>query len=126
MHMPIANVGDRLNAQFIDALVAFAIGAAVWWFVDLVDSPRELSWLMALLYSLACDGGPGGRSVGKRLTGCAVVCIDDGRPCRCLQSVVRNLCMLLLGVVDVMFILGKQRRRLGDWIAGTQVIRLEH
>lgn len=125
MQNPVANVGDRLNARFIDALIAWAIGAAAWWFVDHVDGPRQLPRVMAMLYALGCDGGPGGRSVGKRLIGCAVVRMDDGRPCHSLQSVVRNLSLLLFGVVDLMFIAGKQRRRLGDWIAGTQVVRLE-
>jgi uncharacterized RDD family membrane protein YckC len=32
---------------------------------------------------------------------------------------------MFLGLIDALFILGKQRRRLGDYLAGTKVIQLE-
>jgi len=69
------------------------------------------------------DGLPGGQSLGKRFTHTGVVHVDSELPCTYWQSCVRNVAMVL-GVIDAAFIVGKQRRRLGDMLAGTKVIQL--
>ncbi|MGV3517710.1 hypothetical protein [Luteitalea sp.] len=43
-------------------------------------------------------------------------------PCSSWQSFVRNLSLLILGVIDWAFIFGKRRQRLGDKLAHTVVI----
>jgi uncharacterized RDD family membrane protein YckC len=123
MSKPLASIGKRFTSQFLDDLVAFAIGVIFYLTANALALPLELAFLGFMAYVLLCDGLPGGQSLGKRLTRTAVVHATNEEPCRYWQSVVRNFAMLL-GVIDAIFILGKQRRRLGDYLAGTKVIQL--
>ncbi|MGE0497883.1 MAG: RDD family protein [Ramlibacter sp.] len=125
MNSHVASIGDRFTAQFLDGLMAFAAGAAIYYGAKSANIPLELSVLAWLLYLLFCDGLPGGQSVGKRFTKSSVVHAETGRPCSYLQSFIRNLCLMVLGVIDIAFILGKQRRRLGDFLAKTRVVRID-
>ena len=59
--LPLASIGERFTAQFIDGLVGMFFGAILF---------------------------------------------------------------VVLGIVDIAFILGKSRRRLGDYLVGTKVVRL--
>ena len=63
-----------------------------------------------------------GQSIGKRLCGIAVVHVADNTPCSWSASVVRNL-IGFFGVLDLVYLFGSDRRRLGDLAAGTQVIK---
>lgn len=89
-----------------------------------VNLPLELTVLAWFLYFLLCDGLPGGQSIGKKFTKSCVVHIETGQPCSYMQSSARNICLMILGVFDCAFIVGKQRRRLGDFVARTRVVRL--
>jgi uncharacterized RDD family membrane protein YckC len=127
-------LGTRFLGMFLDGLVAVPLGAlGSVPVLGLIGAP------LLCLYWLFRDAF-GGRSIGKRLTGTQVVRVD-GRPIGAGQSVVRNLLylpMLLLaipvlgdlawGIVaafaildDVLVLAG--RRRLGDHLAGTVVVR---
>lgn len=124
MSFQLASIGDRFTAQFLDGLVAFAVGAAMYFGAKAVDLPLELAFLAWFLYLLLCDGLPGGQSIGKRFTRSSVVHVDTGKPCSYVQSCIRNVCLIVLGVFDCVFIAGKQRRRLGDFLARTRVVRI--
>jgi uncharacterized RDD family membrane protein YckC len=124
MNFQLASIGDRFTAQFVDGVVAFAVGAAMFFVADVFGWPLELAFLAWFLYLLLCDGLPGGQSIGKKFTRSSVVHFETGQPCSYLQSVARNFCLLVLGVVDCVFIVGRQRRRLGDFLARTRVVRL--
>lgn len=124
MNKPLASIGQRFTSQFLDDLVAIAAAVFFYSVARLFSLPLELVFLGFFAYVLLCDGLPGGQSLGKRFTRTAVVHATTGEPCRYWQSLVRNVAMVL-GVIDAAFIVGKHRRRLGDYIAGTQVIRLE-
>lgn len=124
MNRQLASVGDRFTAQFLDGLVALAAGAAMYFGAKAVDLPLEFTLLAWLLYLLLCDGLPGGQSIGKRFTKSSVVHVETGRPCSYMQSCVRNVCLIVLGVFDCVFIVGQQRRRLGDFLARTKVVRI--
>ena len=87
-----------------------------------VGGPLQLAVWAWLAYLLLCDALPGGRSIGKRCTGIAVVQVGTERPCTWWRSFVRRIPLLLLGVLDAVFIAGPARRRLGDYLAGTQVV----
>lgn len=123
MSKPLARIGQRFTSQFIDGLVAMAVGVVFYLIANALELPYE--WLFAgwLLYILLCDGLPGGQSIGKRFTNIGVVHVDSELPCTYWQSCVRNFTMVL-GVIDAVFIVGKQRRRLGDRLARTKVIQL--
>lgn len=79
--------------------------------------------LLSLVYVLVSDGVPAG-NVGKRLGGLAVVDAHTGHACTPRQSFIRNA-MLLLGPLDWFWMCGHRRQRLGDYLAGTEVITLE-
>lgn len=123
MNKPLASIGQRFTSQFVDGLVGGAVATATYFMANAFGFQNE--WLFAswLLYILLCDGLPGGQSLGKRFTNTSVVHVDTERPCSYWRSCVRNFTMLL-GVIDAAFMAGKQRRRLGDFIADTKVIQL--
>ena len=124
MTRPLASIGKRFTSQFLDDLVALGVGVAFYLAARSLGLPLELAVLGFMLYVLFCDGLPGGQSLGKRFTRTAVVHVETEEPCRYWQSVVRNMAMVL-GVIDAIFIVGKQRRRLGDFMAGTKVVQLD-
>ena len=124
MSKPLASIGQRFTSQFIDDIVALAMGVLFFFGAKELELPLELAFVGFMAYFLLCDGLPGGQSLGKRLTRTAVVHVETGEPCRYWQSLLRNFAMLL-GFIDAVFLLGAQRRRLGDYMARTKVIRLE-
>lgn len=124
MAKPLASIGQRFTSQFVDDLIGLAVGVACYFAAEALGLPRELALAGAALYVFFCDGFPGGQSVGKRFTRTAVVHAHTEEPCRYWQALVRNAAMLL-GVLDAVFLLGQQRRRLGDYIAFTKVVQLD-
>lgn len=124
MSKPLARIGQRFTAQFLDDVVALAIGVATYIAAEALTLPPGLGILSFVLYLLLCDGLPGGQSLGKRFTKTAAVHVTEVTPCTYWQSCLRNFSMLF-GFIDAAFIVGKQRRRLGDYIGRTKVIQLE-
>ena len=124
MSTPLASIGQRFTSQFLDDLVGMAVGAVFYLAAKAFELPLELAGLGVVLYVLLCDGLPGGQSVGKRFTRTSVVHATTEEPCRYWQSIVRNFAMVL-GVIDAVFIVGKQRRRLGDYLGHTKVVQLK-
>lgn len=124
MSKPLASIGQRFTSQFVDGLVALAVGFVFYLGAKALTLPLELAIVGWLLYLLLCDGLPGGQSLGKRFTKTSVVHVTTEEPCSYWQSCVRNFTMVL-GVIDAVFIVGKQRRRLGDYLGRTKVVQLE-
>jgi uncharacterized RDD family membrane protein YckC len=122
MNRSLAKIGQRFTAQFIDGLIAFALGAATYYALKLFELPLEYALVTWFAYLMLCDGLPSGQSIGKRLCNIAVVHITTEQPCTYLQSFGRNITMIL-GVFDAMFIAGKSKRRLGDYLGRTKVIQ---
>ena len=119
---PLASRLSRLVGQWLDSLVSIAI-ICVFALPMLV--PGQLGSVSlgigiaaAACYILLSDGFRGGQSYGKRLLQIAVVDTASGQPCRFGQSFIRNLLLLILGVIDWIFIFGAKRERLGDKAAG--------
>ena len=124
MDKPLAGVGQRFTAQFIDGVIAVAFGAAFYYAAKLLSLPLELWVIGYVLYLLICDALPGGQSLGKKVIKIAVVHNASNEPCTYLQSFARNSSLLILSILDSIFILGKSKRRLGDYLASTKVVRL--
>jgi uncharacterized RDD family membrane protein YckC len=81
----------------------------------------HLSTTIFFLYLFFKDA-LGGQSIGKRVMRIAVVGIASRRPCNFFQSLVRNLSIVVFSVVDILMILGSEKLRLGDRLAGTRVV----
>jgi uncharacterized RDD family membrane protein YckC len=64
----------------------------------------------------------GGQSIGKRVMRIAVVGVASRRPCNLFQSLIRNLSIVVFSVFDILMIMGSDKLRLGDRLAGTRVV----
>jgi hypothetical protein len=62
-----------------------------------------------------------GKSVGKTAADLGVVICGTMKPAGPLRCLVRNLCFILLPI-EMIFLLYREDRRLGDFVAGTEVI----
>jgi uncharacterized RDD family membrane protein YckC len=127
---PKANVFHRFIAKFIDLLIVAAI----------YELPLRVGFLAGLTYLLLADGFGGGRSPGKRLIGLQVVLTGSRRICSFKESIIRNfplalaylfffvpfvgwMATVLLSAVEGLLIIGNgQGLRVGDELAGTQVL----
>ena len=127
---PKAQVLNRGIAKLIDLLIVAAAGQM---FVP-------VGFLGGLAYILIADGFAGGRSIGKRLIGLQTVLPDRREAAGFRESIIRNLPFAVAQVAfavpyvgwlvsaaiiafEAVLILGNvQGRRLGDEVAGTQVL----
>ena len=125
MNAPIASIGDRFTAQFIDGLAGAAVGAVFYFAAKALSLPLEITFIGWILYLLFCDALPGGQSLGKKFTNISVVHMETGLSCSYWQSFARNVPLLVLGVLDCLPLIGKQRRLVGDYLAKTKVIKLK-
>jgi uncharacterized RDD family membrane protein YckC len=124
----LASLGERFFGQVLDELIA-AIPIIVGIILSVFSkSLGEIAILGALviaaLYILFSDGFSGGQSYGKRIMKIAVIDASSGQPCTFPKSLLRNLLLFLLGIIDWVFIFGKKRQRLGDMLANTMVVKV--
>lgn len=123
----LAGLGRRWGGQMIDVLVTYAIFFVTFRGVELLQLPEQVATLLALgvplAYYLFSDALPNGQSVGKKLLG---ICVVDERSylnCSLGQSFVRNITTPFLSIFDWIFIFFGSRKRLGDMLANTIVIK---
>jgi RDD family len=127
---PKAHVLNRFIAKAIDGMLVAAASQVI----------APVGWLSGLAYALIADGFPGGQSVGKRLIGLQTVMPRTKEFSGFRESIVRNLPLalayllfpvpyigwLLAGAVvafEALLLIGNEQGiRLGDEIAGTQVL----
>ncbi|ERN41401.1 putative membrane protein [Rubidibacter lacunae KORDI 51-2] len=153
LEFELAGIGRRACALAIDyllwlllltflilgwALASERITELLSHFVD--DEFRLYPWLIAIQlllgfafyvgYFVSFETLDRGQTPGKRILGIRVI-RDDGRPVRLPQAALRSLLrplddVLLSGLVGELFIvLTEREKRIGDWLAGTLVIRQE-
>jgi len=147
----LAGLGSRFFAVFIDMVIQFTIASAVFftfaWLVSGVGGPAVrasdfakigqgllvaivtvLAFLWFFGYFILFEWRGDGRTPGKRLLGIRVL-RDGGFPLDFTSAVVRNVVRILelaLGfyaVAAVSTLLSPSNRRLGDYAAGTIVVR---
>ncbi|HEY0065588.1 MAG TPA: RDD family protein [Telluria sp.] len=82
---------------------------------------ETLAGVLFYAYLLGRDAMPG-QSIGKRLLSLRAVDQQSGQACSAAQSFGRNI-TFILGPIDSLFIFGAQRRRVGDWLAKTVVLK---
>ena len=142
LELPLAGIGMRLLAGFLDHLLIGLLGAVgalvVWasWFAYITDLAHIAIWTWAVLlvaaftiywfYFLGFEWAWHGQTPGKRAVQIRVV-RDGGQPLDFLGSVIRNLLrvvdsMLLYSVGGVAMFFSQRVQRLGDMAAGTVVV----
>ena len=127
---PKAQVLNRGIAKLIDLFIVAAAGQMI----------VPVGFLGGLAYILIADGFAGGRSIGKRLIGLQTVLPNRREAAGFRESIIRNLPFAVAQVAfavpyvgwlvsvaiiafEAVLILGnEQGRRLGDEVAGTQVL----
>jgi uncharacterized RDD family membrane protein YckC len=127
---PKAQVLNRGIAKLIDLFIVAAAGQMI----------VPVGFLGGLAYILIADGFAGGRSIGKRLIGLQTVLPNRRAAAGFRESIIRNLpfavaqvafavpyvgwvVSVAIIVFEAVLILGnEQGRRLGDEVAGTQVL----
>jgi len=127
---PKAHVLNRGIAKLIDLFIVAAAGQVF----------MPVGFLGGLAYILIADGFAGGRSIGKRLIGLQTVRPDRREAAGFRESIIRNLPLAVaqvafavpyvgwlvsaaIVVFEAVLIIGnEQGRRLGDEVAGTQVL----
>ena len=87
--------------------------------VGTADSWKKL----VVIYFLILDGMPYGQSIGKRIIKIQVVRDDTGAPCTVGVSILRNFVLYVMPVIDIAFVFGNNRQRLGEKIAKTRVVK---
>ncbi|WP_426319377.1 RDD family protein [Pseudoduganella sp. R-43] len=119
----MASLGERMLAFGID-FAAWLLAAACLLGTrdgETAALPASSFEVLSWTYLLLRDAGPG-LSPGKRLLGLRVVRASDEGPISLLSSILRNATHLIF-ILDALFILGERRRRLGDKLARTIVLR---
>jgi uncharacterized RDD family membrane protein YckC len=142
----IAGIGSRFLAALVDTLIIVILqalvlgltlavlagtlgdlrggGVGTWIAAGLGLLAFALLWGYYLLFEMIWNG----QSPGKRWVGLRVI-KDNGAPISFVDSVIRNLVRLVdflpayYGIGVVVMFLNDQARRLGDFAAGTLVIR---
>lgn len=118
----LANLGDRFLGLLIDGIVFMAIYYTLDLFLGWI-----ISYFLASFYYLLRDALPflEGQSVGKKVMKTRAVKEDSGAPLTndYVTSIMRNIPLFII-VVDAIFIfIGDERKRLGDKIGKTIVIK---
>jgi uncharacterized RDD family membrane protein YckC len=134
IHHPVASIGDRILAYFIDAFIqAGYIILCIIAYINL-DVEEVWIWILTLavpftLYHLAFEALMNGQSPGKRAMDIRVIRLDGSPPSLggyVLRWLFRLIEIDLLSgaVAMVVIILGGKGQRAGDMAAGTTVVKL--
>jgi uncharacterized RDD family membrane protein YckC len=135
----LAGAGNRGFAAIVDFLIAFVLMFAIGFgFQTLIQLEPSLDdwagWvvfvelLLAWLYFVLLEWLWNGQTIGKRLFGLRVIS-EDGEPARFVAVIVRNLVRVVdflpafYGFGLVTLIASSRSQRLGDYAAGTFVVR---
>ena len=116
----LASRGVRLYAKAID--IAFA---SIPLFISVAVDNNQLfgfSVLFFILY-IAFGDGINGQSIGKRIANIIVVKENTMKPCTLGISALRNSLLFLITKIDLLFMVRQTKKRLGDSLAGTLVVK---
>lgn len=127
---PKAQVLNRGIAKLIDLFIVAAASQMI----------GPVGFLAGLAYILISDGFAGGRSIGKRLIGLQTVFPGRREAAGFRDSIIRNVpfavaqlafaipyvgwlvSVVIIGFEAVLILGNEQGRRLGDEVAGTQIL----
>lgn len=142
LKLHLAGIGSRAVAQLLDLLILavvyilFTISQFLWQWLDvfgratsyLVGASAVISFLIFWGYFIALETALSGQTIGKRVMKIRTV-QRDGRPITFYSATIRNLLRIIdflpLGYLFglIVALIDKQERRIGDFAAGTVVVR---
>ena len=145
LDLPMAGIGSRFLAMAVDTLIQIGIGLVALIVVGILGAAGALSriqeysvWLVATFvivvfllmygYFAIFEILWNGQTPGKRIAGIRVV-KDSGRPLTAAESIGRNLFRIVdylpgfYAVGVLVALLNAKNKRIGDFIAGSIVIR---
>jgi uncharacterized RDD family membrane protein YckC len=123
---PKISVGLRLRTMLLDhVIICFVAGAPflVYELTTPLDKLKAItiSWLLIPMFTVYfCKDCINGRSPAKRILNLAVVDYRTNAAASPLQSLVRNL-FILIWPLELIVALFDQERRIGDRVAGTKL-----
>jgi uncharacterized RDD family membrane protein YckC len=132
--LPLAGIGSRFMALFIDSLIqaVFVAAVALLAYTLLGTLGASIVFAGALLfayvvYDVTFEVRGGGRTPGKRAVGLRVV-MDGGAPVGLRASLIRNVIRLFEALLwylpaIISILATRANQRLGDLAAGTIVVR---
>ncbi len=139
--MNIPYSGERLNSMILDQLIMAGISFLLFLpynFVSLAKSfslqhePELMSFSGPIFFNLGlsgiilyfCKDSINGRSWGKRKSGLQVVHYKTGDPASPMRCFVRNLTAVVF-YIEFIVALANPERRIGDYLAGTKLVRYD-
>lgn len=124
---PLASLGRRHNALFLDILLTCGLFVGGMYLKQKFGLNHQYAdYFVAAVpasYFLFCDGLPKGQSLGKRALGISVVNVNSGAYCSYWQSFLRNVFIPAANILDIVVLFSKKRRRIGDYLGRTIVIK---
>lgn len=140
-----ASIGNRFVAALLDGLILLALtipaaGMFLFAFVTAYENKEEeamvicfvavLLMLLPLAFQMLKDSFGKGQSPGKKAMKLMVIDLETNMPCTKQKSFLRNIIMMLIGIVPlvggfiepIMVLATDDGRRLGDRAANTMVI----
>lgn len=130
---PLAGLGDRLLAFFIDlAIILGYLFFATLIFSELLSfksiAISTLVFIPAFIYRLLAEIFFNGQTVGKTAVNIKVIKLDGSTPsvgAYILRWLLEPADFLITGMAVVVIILTQDGQRLGDLLAGTTVIKMK-
>lgn len=111
----------------IDSMITVFLFIFVGRLAAFIGLPSSVVGALALgsgvVYYLFSDAMPNGQSLGKKLLGMSVIDERSYLSCNLYQSFIRNITTPFLSFFDWIFIFFGSRKRLGDMLASTIVVR---
>ncbi len=134
---PVAGLGERLGAYFIDLalfIAVFIIYMIVMGWTGLYSSPVFETVMIVIyfagygFYDLICEIFMNGQSIGKRILKIKVISLDGAQP-----SIGQYLIRWIFRIIDIGITTGvaglvsiavtENKQRIGDLVAGTTLIK---
>lgn len=125
----LATLPQRAIAFFLDTLIALG-GITVVNFLLFLYAPFEISnavgqaSLVVMVAYFFLRDAKHGQSIGKKIVKLRVIQHSTGMPANPLHSILRNIPLALLWWLEPFVVLQKSKRRLGDLLGSTSVVRL--
>ena len=116
----LASRGVRLYAKVID----IAIASIPLFITNALESNQLFSFsIFFFIIFIALGDGINGQSIGKRIAKIIVVKQNTMKPCTLGISALRNSLLFAITKIDLLFMIRRTKKRLGDSLAGTLVIK---